>query len=301
MLLRRIYPETLGANPPQENGADLRTKGWEVSIKWRDNIGDDLNYYVNFNLADWTSEITKYENPTGAISEYYEGQKIGEIWGYDTVGIIQDEDQLAGIANQDRLGNGWKVGDIEFADTNGDGVISNGSNTLDDPGDTRIIGNTTPRYSYGINGGLQYKGISFDIFFQGVAKRDYYPSNGNWTWFFPWRSYNGDESWLKNTWTPENRDAYFPEAQLDDKNNVEQTRFLQDASYIRLKNINLGYTIPAQYTEQVGISSLKVFIAGQNLWESSDIRKPLDPEYVFDASIAYPLLRTYSIGMTLNF
>lgn len=319
MLLRRSYPDILGAQPPQENGADLRTTGWDASLKWRDNISEDLSYFFNFNISDWTSEITKYDNPTGAIgpnpgsssifesdsNTFYEGQQIGEIWGYETIGIIQDEEQLANLPDQTQVGDNsssFKVGDLEFADLNGDGVVNNGNNTLDDPGDRRIIGNTTPRYSYGINAGVQYKGFALDFFFQGVGKRDYYPGDENWTWFFPWRAYNGDKSWLTNSWTPDNRDAYFPEAQVGgDKNNVAQTRFLQDASYIRLKNLNISYTLPSDWMEPMGVSSLKLYLAGQNLWEYSKIRKPLDPEYILDSSINYPLQRTYTVGMVLNF
>ncbi|KQC31810.1 TonB-dependent receptor [Flagellimonas eckloniae] len=319
MLLRRAYPDVLGAAAPRENGADLKTQGWEASIKWRDKIGDNISYFINLNVADWTSEITKYDNPTGAIpgnpsngnalsanasSNYYEGQQIGEIWGYETVGIFQggtDEEVAAFNESQSRLGNGWRAGDIQFRDLNGDGEISPGINTLDDPGDRRIIGNTTPRYTYGINTGISYKGFSIDAFFQGVGKRDYYPGNQNWTWFFPWRSYNGDESWLTNTWTPDNPNAYFPEIQTDAKNYTEQTRFLQNAAYIRLKNLNVGYAFPTSITDKIGLSSFRLYVAGQNVWEYSKIRKPLDPEYIFDNSIDFPLLRTYSVGMVLGF
>lgn len=300
MLLRREAPEVLGALPPLENGADLETTGWEASITWKDKIGEDLSFSLNVNMSDWTSEITKYDNPSGTLNDFYVGQKIGEIWGYTTVGIIQDAEQLANLPDQTRLGAGFRVGDLEFADLNGDGEISNGENRLEDFGDLTRIGNTTPRYSYGINANIRYKGFAVATLFQGVGKRDYYPSNNNWTWFFPWRSFNGDKSWLTDTWTPENRDAYFPIAQANSKNNVSQTRFLQDASYIRLKSLNISYDIPQKISEKMGFSSVRVYAAGQNLWEHSNIRKPLDPEYIFDNSIDYPLLRTYSMGLLLN-
>ena len=301
MLLRRDYGDALGAPSPQENGADLKTTGWEASISWKETIGKDFSFSLNVNVSDNQAEITKYENPTGAISEYYVGQQLGEIWGYETVGIIQDDAQLAALPDQSRLGNGWKVGDIEFADLNGDGDITPGLETLSDPGDRRIIGNTTPRYSYGINLNMQYKGWSVAALFQGVGKRDFYPGTGNWQWFFPWRTYYGDERWLTDSWTPDNRDAYFPETQIGGRNFVSQTRYLQDASYIRLKSLNVSYDLPQGLTEKMGFTNIKIYAAGQNLWEASNIRKPLDPEYVFDNSIDYPLLRTYSLGLNLTF
>ncbi|WP_245576511.1 SusC/RagA family TonB-linked outer membrane protein [Flexithrix dorotheae] len=301
MLLRREYPMALGTAPPAENGADLRTKGWELAIKWKDNVSTDFSYFADLNLADWTAEITKYDNPTGALSEYYVGQKLGEIWGYETVGMIQDEEQLANIPDQSRLGNNFMVGDLEFADLNNDGIISQGENTTSDPGDRKIIGNNSPRYTLGLNAGATYKSFSLSVFFQGVAKRDYYPSAGNWTWFFPWRSRNGDISWPQNSWTPENRDAYFPQMQYDAKNFVSQTRYLQNASYIRLKNITLSYNLPRDLVSKIGLSNLRAYVGAENLWEATKIRKPLDPEYVFDNSINYPLFRSYTMGLNFNF
>lgn len=300
MLRRMEYPAVLGTGAPQENAADLMTKGWEFSIKWRDAISNDLDYYLDFNLADWSAEITKYDNPTGAINDYYVGQKLGEIWGYTSAGIIQDDEQLANLPDHSRVNNDIMVGDMSYADLNGDGEISQGTNTLDDPGDRKIIGNETPRYSFGFNAGVTYKGIFLDLFFQGVGQRDYYPSTANWTWFFPWRSYNGDNSWLADSWTPDNRDAYFPEAQLGTSSIQSQTRYLQNAGYIRLKQLNLGYNLPTSIVNKIGLTNAKVFLGGQNLWEFSKIRKPLDPEYVFNNSIAYPLARTYTVGVIVN-
>ncbi|WP_235298258.1 SusC/RagA family TonB-linked outer membrane protein [Portibacter marinus] len=301
MLTRRDYPDILGTQAPQENSADLETSGWEFSLTWRDGIGKGVSYYTTFNLADWTSIITKYDNPTGSLDEYYVGQQIGEIWGFETVGIIQDEEQLAQIADQGRVGNGWDVGDIQYADLDGDGIISTGENTLENPGDRKIIGNNTPRLTFGVNSGISWNGISVNAFFQGVGRRDYYPSSGNWTWFFPWRSYNGDKSWLTETWAEDRRDAYFPQSERSNKNFVTQTRFLQPASYIRLKNLNIAYQLPISILKGSGIGGAKVYVGGQNLWEYSNIRRPLDPEYVFNNSINYPLFRSFTVGANVNF
>jgi TonB-linked SusC/RagA family outer membrane protein len=300
MLMRMDYPDILGTNAPFENAADLINKGWEFSIKWRDRISNDLSYDLAFSLADWTAEITKYENLSGAIGEHYVGEKLGEIWGYETVGFIQDEEQLAKIPDQSALGIGWKVGDLEFKDLNNDGKINQGSNTLSDPGDRRIIGNQSPRYTFGLNSGINYKDFSIAAFFQGIGKRDYYPSRNSWTWFFPFASLNMDRQWIDDAWRPDNRDAYWPAIQYTTKNYPPQTRYLQNAAYVRVKSLTVSYNLPVSLLGKVGLKSGRLYIAGQNLWELSKIRKPLDPEYVFSNSIDYPLMRTYSVGLIIN-
>jgi hypothetical protein len=302
MLMKMKYPDILGTDAPDENAADLKTSGWELSIKWRDQISSDLSYDLNFSLADWTSKITKYSNPTNSLSEYYVGQEIGEIWGYETGGIIQDEAQLANVADHSALDLDWRVGDVWFKDQGDepDGVISQGINTLDDPGDRKIIGNSTPRFTYGLNAGITYKNFSLSAFFQGVGKRDYYPSTGDWTWFFPWRSYAINRSWVNDSWSPENPDAYWPEAQLGKKNYVPQTRFLQDVSYIRLKSATLSYKLPRKIIDKVGMKGARFYLSGFNLWEKHSAREPLDPEYIYKGSIDYPLSRSFAIGAIIN-
>ncbi len=313
MLMRIEYPSTLGTNAPQSNAANLRTQGWEASLTWRDRIAKDWNYRVTLALSDWTSEITKYDNPTGALSEYYVGQKIGEIWGYETVGIFQTEEEVAGAADQSRLGANWRPGDIHYADLDGDGEITPGDNTIFNPGDRRIIGNESPRYSFGVNLDLNYKNLSLTTFFQGIGKRDYWPNDGNWTWFFPFNAGHVEWYYITDTWTETNRDAYFPAAHIsttDGKNKHWQTRFVQDASYIRLKNLTLSYDFPRAWIEKVGLGSAQIYLAGMNLWEASAIRKPLDPEYLrrdvlgdfdYNGAVEYPLQRIYSVGARLSF
>ncbi len=144
-------------------------------------------------LSDASATITKFRNPSGALPNeangiYYEGQKLGEIWGYQTVGIFQTADAVAAAPNQSRLGNNWRAGDIQYADLNGDGIISSGNNTLGNPGDYKIIGNSSPRYTYGINASIGYKGLRLTAFFQGIGKADYLPNNGNWNWFYPFNA-----------------------------------------------------------------------------------------------------------------
>ena len=162
----KILPGVLGANEPQENAAESLTKGWEFEISWNDQLANGFHYTVGFNLSDYQSEVTKFDNESKELGNWYVGQKQGEIWGYETYGLFQSEQEIAGAANQDKVSGGIKLmpGDIRFVDRNNDGVIDWGDNTVDNPGDKKIIGNSTPRYHYGINLGADWKGFDLGIF-----------------------------------------------------------------------------------------------------------------------------------------
>lgn len=307
MLMNVSYPVLLGTGAPKQNAADLRTKGWELSLTWRDKIKSDWKYDVTLALADAQATITKFENPSNALpsgSRYYVGQKLGEIWGYETEGIFQTDDEVANHANQTRLGNGWQAGDIKYKDLNGDGKIDGGAGTLDDPGDRRIIGNETARLSFGINTSISYKNFRLSAFFQGIGKADYLPGNGNWTWFYPFNAGHVEKYYITDTWTPENPNAYFPAAHIStsDKKNLQgQTRYLQNAAYIRAKNITLSYDLPSKLLGKIGMSRAQIFVAGMNLFEFSKIRAPLDPESIQTTRIEYPMQRIGTIGVNVSF
>jgi len=178
-------PAVLGAAMPQKNNAELRTRGWDLSLSWRDNISKDFSYSVTATLFDYTTVYTKYNNPTGILSSIYEGQKSGEIWGYKTIGLIQTQEQADEInrtGSQAYIsGQVWNKGDVMYADLDGDGVVNKGKNTIDDHGDWHIIGNTTPRYQFGLTLAAAYKGFDVRAFFQGTGKRDLWLS-GNVFW-----------------------------------------------------------------------------------------------------------------------
>ncbi|GJM28231.1 MAG: SusC/RagA family TonB-linked outer membrane protein [Cyclobacteriaceae bacterium] len=306
MLLRVGLPSILGTGAPESNGADLRTKGWELAATWQNRINSDLKYSVTLALADNQSEITKYDNPTNSIDEYYVGYKIGDRWGFETQGIFQTEDEVATAADQSQVPDGanWRPGDIRYADLNGDGAITQGDRTLDDPGDLRIIANEEPRYTFGLTGATQWKGFSLSVFFQGILKRQYWPPNGNWVAFYPFNAGHVEEYYVTDTWSETNRDAYFPHPHIstNTKQNVQpQTRYVQDASYIRLKNLTLAYNLPTTLIDRLGLESARVYFAGMNLWEATKMRKPLDPEVRPTLTQEYYKQRTYSLGLNLTF
>lgn len=304
MLMDVAYPAILGTGAPKQNAADLRTKGWELSLSWRDKIKRDWNYDFSLALSDWTATITKFENPTGAINNFRVGQQLGEIWGFETAGIFQTTDEVANAPKQTNIGANWRPGDIRYVDQNGDGQITFGNNTVSNPGDRKIIGNTTPRYTFGLNGGIGYKNLRLSVFFQGIGSRDHWPTSDNWTWFFPFNAGHVEKYYITETWTENNRDAYFPAAHIstNDKKNVQvQTRYLQNAGYIRLKNITLSYDLPQPLMQRIGVGNAQVFVTGMNLWEYTKMRKPLDPETIQSAAIEYPMQRIGTVGLNLNF
>jgi TonB-linked SusC/RagA family outer membrane protein len=304
MLTQGVLPQVAGVAAPRENAADLRTKGWELAATWQDRINDDWNYSVMLALADNISEITKFDNPTGDLNKRYVGQIIGERWGYVTEGIFQTADEVTNHADQSRFGPNWRPGDIKYQDLNGDGVISPGNNTLDDPGDRVIIAYEAPRYSYGITGNLGWKDFSLNIFFQGVAKYDFWPPDGNWNAFYPYNAGHVEKYYLTDTWTPDNPDAYFPAAHIstNTKQNVQaQTRYVQDASFIRLKNLTLAYNLPTEIASKLYLANAQIYFAGMNLWEATKMRKPLDPEVRPTLTQEYYKQRVYSLGLRVTF
>lgn len=304
MLMDVEYPDLLGTDAPQENAADLRTKGWELSATWRDRIGQDWKYGLTLALSDNQTEITKYENPTGALSEYYVGMKTGEIWGYVTEGIFQTDEEVSSHADQSILGTNWEAGDIKYADTNNDGFVNSGSGTLDDPGDRKIIGNSTPRYAFGISSDISYKNWSLNIFFQGLLKKDYLPSGTtNWVTFYPFKTNIIEKYYLTETWSEDNRDAYFAAPYIsanNHKNTQDQSRYVQNAAYIRLKNLTLNYNIPTGLLNKIGISRAQVYFSGMNLWEYTKMHKPLDPESTTTLTQEYWQQRTFTLGVKIS-
>lgn len=318
-------PAILGTDVPVTNNTDLRTSGWELSIGWNDRLDNGLSYGIKFNVADARTKILRYpNNPTQSIDTYVEGRYINEIWGYTTIGIAKTnqemQDHLATLPNggQDALGSSWAAGDIMYADVNGDGRISGGSGTVGDTGDRTVIGNSTPRYLFGLDLNASWKGFDVRIFFQGVGKRDYWQgstylfgaaSNGQWwaTGLDAVSDYFRDEnSWsVQNGYQSVNLDSYLPRPLYSDKNQQCQTGYLQSAAYIRLKNLQIGYTIPTRITHRWGIQNLRIYFSGENLWTGTSLASQFDPETISGGKDnngnAYPLSKTLSCGLNITF
>lgn len=299
-------PAILGTEPPRINNADMVSYGWEMQLNWKDQIAD-FYYGVGLNLSDTQNEILRYPNESGNIYDYYKGKMVGEIWGYKTVGLAQNQKEMDEHlkTNLPNWGTGWGPGDVMFQDLNGDGKVTSGANTLDDHGDLIRVGNSTPRYSFGVNLYAQWKGVDLSIFLQGIGKRDYWLS-GPYFWGAAgsmWQAAVFKEH--LDYWRPDNKNAYYPRPLFNNGMNQKvQSRFVQNAAYIRLKNIQLGYTLPLEWTKKALINKFRIYVSADNLVTLTKISGVFDPETLggnWGAGKTYPLQRVVSCGVNINF
>lgn len=300
-------PAVLGTNPPSANSVAYTTKGFELGIKWSDQIGDDFSYGLNFQLSDYQGTIDKYPNDKKFINRPYVGAKMGDIWGYVTEGYYTDEIVANNShASQTKIGSDWGPGDIMYKDLDGDGEIFIGDNTADNSGDRKVIGNNTPRYSYSLLTDLKWKNFDLSLFLHGVGKRDVWIGS-NYFWGMvgsEWQSSLFEEH--LDRWSPENPNGYFPKSYFsgkDGQNRYTQTKYLQDASYLRIKNLQIGFTFPKEVYEKIGMSNFRIFTSIDNLATFSKLKKhsALDPELSIGNGKIYPLQRTYSFGLNVSF
>ena len=308
-------PSVLGTSVPDENAADLKTKGWELTVNWRDkfNLADKpFNYGLSFNIGDSRAWITKFANKTGTLSDYYEGYEIGTIWGLETEGFFTSEEDIKNHADQSQVTSypGTRPlapGDLKFKDLNNDNKITKGKWTLEDHGDYKIIGNSRSRYNFGFTANADWNGFDFSIFLQGVLKKDYAPDSDD---LYFWGIYS--QPWTNvlkgnyyDRWTEDNPNGYYPRMKAYVAEYTEaciaQTRYLQNAAYVRLKNLSIGYTLPKSITERIKINRLRVFFSGDNLGVLTGLYKNyhVDPEGLGGQS--YPLQRSYSFGLNVTF
>ena len=319
-------PALLGTSVPKTNNTDLQTKGWEFQIGWRDQLANGFAYGATFNIADAKAKVTRYpNNPTGSLDTYIEGREIGEIWGYETIGIAKSDEEMdkhiASLPNggQSAIGDNWAAGDIMYADLNGDGKIDNGSNTLADHGDLKVIGNNTPRFHFGLDLNASWKGFDIRAFFQGVLKRDYWIGNAWGAKEYLFGACNSGVWWAagitavqdyyrdSNTWSVQNgyesvnQDAYLPRVTYSSKNTECQSRYLLNAAYMRLKNFQVGYTLPQSLVSRAGIGNVRIFFSAENLFTVTNLPEQFDPETLgTNYSNGYPLSRTYSFGVNIT-
>jgi len=259
------------------------------------------------------------------LSNYYVGQEIGEIWGYSIDGLFKTDEEAQNftidqsLVNRQRLNspgvwNKLQAGDIKFNDLDGDKKITPGKNTLDDPGDRRIIGNTTPRYRFGLNMGFNWNNFDFSTLVQGVGRRDWYPGNNADKFWGPYsRPYYSfiPREFEKDVWTPENTNAYFPLLRgytaLNSSNDLYNAndRYIQNAGYIRLKNLVVGYSLPKKWMSKLKIEKLRLYVSGENLGYYTPMRtRYIDPEQLDGDGTngrTYPMSKTLSFGIDLTF
>ena len=313
-------PSVYGAATPTENCADLRTKGWELSITWRDQFklgGKPFHYALTGQIGDYQTEITKYNNPTKLFDSYYEGKKLGEIWGYHVPKLFDTDEEAAAyqvaINNssnvyqrvynmQNNLGK-LMAGDVMFEDRDGSGSIGTGAGTVDDPGDMMIIGNTTPRYSYSFRIEASWNGFDISAFFQGVGHVNFSTRTDQTQGFIARNSREANlfSDVYDNYWTPERLDAKYPRLFIGTNNNNNQNSsfWMANGRYMRLKNLEIGYTLPKHISQKMAMQNMRVYLSGVNLFTFSPF-KLWDPDLQTGAT-NYPNNRIINIGLTIGF
>ncbi|MCK9410801.1 MAG: TonB-dependent receptor [Prolixibacteraceae bacterium] len=309
MLTRsQTLPAVLAVAEPQSNAADMKTTGFDLTLSWNHSI-NKLKYGITFILSDNNSVITKFSNPSGIISDYYVGRKMGEIWGFETGGFFKTDAEATALNQTEISGRARQAGDIWFKDLNGDGKITYGNGTLADHGDRKIIGNSAAHYSFGFKPNVSWNGFDLEIFLQGVAKRDAVldPVLFFGPYYDEWQVPN---KVLTDYWTPENPNAYFPRPLLNTGADVlvTQTHFLQNAAYMRLKQLTFGYTIPVNLSKKLGIDRLRIYFSGNNLLTVTNMIKIADPEQAdfvgsqgVGGALSYPLNKSFSMGVNIDF
>lgn len=303
MLAYLNLPNIIGIGTPAYNVGEMKSWGTELEVKWKDHIGD-IEYRLGFNISDNQNKLLKYEGKnsigTGGVVKYMQGYALNTVWGYQTAGLIQSKEDLdtykSGFNTQYFTNLG--PGDMKYVDKDGNRILGIGDGTPQNPGDLVYLGTTNARYNYGFDVGFSWKGFDFSAFFQGAAKRKFLireetlsPMLG--TADMPWTIH-----W--DRWTPDNPNAFFPRMYQTDAHNFKPSdRWVQDGSYLRLKNIQLGYTVPVN---KKFIRNLQVYISGQDLWEKTKVLSVFDPEVGNNVdATSYPFYRTVSFGVNAGF
>ncbi len=287
---------------PDQNAGEVNNKGLELDIHWNDRIGK-VSYNVGFNMGFVTNKVTRFQGDVSSISGVYkiqEGKPINQLYVITVDRIVRDESDLAYVeslvkANPDYFATYQRpeLGDFLYRDANGDGRL--------DASDRVEIGHgTVPRLTYGANLGLAWNGFDFSILFQGVGDYPVYYNNQAFR-FVTVMGQSLIKDITDNAWTPENRyDSKYPilRNSSNGKNNIASDAFVHNAAYLRCKNLQLGYTVPSHLTKKFFVESLKIYTSIDNLFTITDF-PGLDPEV--GATVGYPTVRQYSVGLNLTF
>lgn len=303
MLAQLFVPNIIGIKTPFYNVGELKSWGTELDIKWRDRVGN-VDYRIGFNISDNQNKVTRYDGKnsigTGGVVEILEGYPLNTVWGYRTGGLIQSKTDLDDYKSKftTQYFNNLAPGDMKYIDLNGDGILSAGDGTPENPGDLVLLGTTNARYQYGFELGFSWKGFDFSAFLQGALDRKFLINEGTLspmlgTADMPWSIH-------MDRWTPENPNAFFPRMYQTDPHNFKSSdRWAQNGNYLRLKNIQLGYTFQLKKT---WLRNLQVYVSGQDLWETTRVLKVFDPEVGNNVSATtYPFYRTVSFGLNAAF
>jgi TonB-linked outer membrane protein, SusC/RagA family len=349
-------PATFGAAAPQGNYGNLQTKGWEFSLEFNHRFSNGLGINAMATLSDAVTHTTKgadhltpWENRSIG-SGFATGARYGDIWGYETDRLYQESDFVRGadgklqkttiIINgtakqsyvlagnnpvyQTYLEDGggvviFRPGDVKFVDLNGDGYITPGRGTFGDPGDRKVIGNSTPRYEYGFRLGADYKGFDVSVFLQGVGSRQMWGSGQLAVPGYNIADGATPQAIAGDYWRPDRTDAFYPRPWDNGGSNTnyslqQQSRYLLDMSYMRIKNITLGYSLPGNILKKIYLQKARIYVSLENFFTFDNLRGlPIDPEVITGYSmfttsanldrtgVGTPMFKSASFGIQLGF
>lgn len=307
MLISADYSGVLGDSAPEANLGKFKARGGEFMLNWSDTVGD-LRYMVGGNISYSTNVITDI-GASSVISNGYnstiEGYPIGSYFGLQYSGKIENEDQLEKYMGYYYENNGidmpstLRVGDNMYEDVNGDGLLNSE--------DYVYLGTSAPEISYSFNAGLYWRNFDFSVTFQGVANRTVYRNGGD---AIPMRAawLNSSNYALDDIWSTDNMDGYYPPLSstgtINTYNYQCSTWSVENGSYVRLKNLTLGYSLSESVLRKLnGLSALRIYFSGADLWEFTSIRDGWDPEQTSDVSSTerYPFNRTFTFGVNVTF
>ncbi len=313
-----LAPPTVGSagrtSVPNQNVGELQNKGLELELSYRRKSGD-FSYQLSANAAFIQTEVTRlyngnflgsqfYGRPNQEISRTYEGYSIATFYGWKTDGLYQTQGEIdadPALANDPRRAQGLiQPGDVRFVDLNGDGLV--------DGDDRTIIGDPTPKMTYGLNANLGYKAFALNLFFLGVQGVDIYNADRmqGLDASYPFNLYSD----VENRWTGQGTSNDIPRATIDRNNLNHRTSdlFIEDGSFLRLKNVTLSYTLPTSFTESVKMTNLTFYLTGQNVFTLTGY-SGLDPELGYINNnlqrnvdyAQYPQARSWIFGLTAGF
>ncbi len=304
ILLELPIPSTIGLNPPFQNAGKVRNTGWDLSLGWKDKIGE-FTYSADFNVSDVRNKVIDLVGTGPYIDGFSinrEGDPINSIYGYRSVGFFQDQGEVERAPVQIGV---LAPGDIRYEnqltiDADGDGV-ADAADELINSEDRVLIGNPFPRFSYGFRLFAGFKGFDVSAFLQGVGKRDVF-LRGDAVWAF--QNFGNVQQWHLDYWTPDNPDAAYPRlVATTSHNNFETSDFwVWDASYLRLRNLTVGYTLPGKVLDNIFADRVRLYFSGQNLFTFDDMPTGIDPDAPNGTTGAmYPVTSTYTFGIDFTF
>lgn len=293
ILLRLKAPDLLGIYPAISNAGKVRNRGWEVSLNWNDRINQDFSYNIGFMLSDVQNKILDlhgYKSPTSDLYARIEGEAIDALFGWKTLGIADTQEKYEKYKDVMLTYNSnFSMGDIIIEDRDKDGKITEGDKT--------VIGNKIPRYTFSLNMGFNYKALDFSAMFQGVGKVDGFLGRDV---IEPLGSQTAMKQHYYDSFNPAEPSTgkYYPRLTLANRlNYAHMSHWVQDASYLRLKNLQVGYTF--KFNEMSPVEKVRIYFSGQNLFTLT--KYPVfDPENAVN-TITFPNVKVYSFGVNVTF